>query len=89
MLPLSVQLNAGADERDLYIYVTRSFKTFEQAVFARACEKSTAEGERPQEEGNVPPRRECPLPSDLADAMAAGLQENMLPFERLEETVER
>eukprot|EP00752_Nemacystus_decipiens_P010138 g9034.t1 len=88
------QLYAGADERALYVYVTRSFRMFEQAVFAKACEKSATTGGRsedvqPQEKSNTFRRRDAPLPSDLADAMTAGLEENMLDFERLEETVER
>lgn len=88
--PFGVQINAAADERELYIYVTQSFKAFEQGVFATACEMSaTARGRsedaQPREEGSG----DAPLPSEVADAMAAGLQENALEFERLEESVDR
>eukprot|EP00903_Cladosiphon_okamuranus_P015538 g14344.t1 len=88
------ELNAGADERELYIYIMQSFRTFEQAVFAKACESATARGraedaQPPEEDNSSSPPRDGPLPSDVANAMAEKLQENMLDFERLEETVDR
>lgn len=96
--PLSVaplvQLCAAADERQLYKYVTQSFKVFEQAVFAEACEKSaTARGRsedaEPGEKSGRYPQRDAPLLSKVSDAMVARLRAGMIEFERLEETVDR
>lgn len=86
--PLLIKLNAAAGERELYIYVTQSFREFEQAVFERACEKSAtararSEDAEPREEDNCYPRG-GPLSSEVSNAMAAGLRENMIEFERLE-----
>lgn len=94
LLPVLVQLNAAADETGLYIYVIQVFKAFEQAVFANACEKSdtTREGSgdaQPREETGTSPRKDAALPSEDADAMAAGLRDFIPEFERLEEAVDR
>lgn len=93
---MGLQLYVAADERELYIFVTQSFKVFEQVVFTKACEKSaTARGrsEDPEqrEEGgrNSFAHGDGPLPSEVAEAMTAGLRENMIEFEQLEETADR
>lgn len=91
---LFVQLSVAADERELYIYVTQSFKEFEQAVFAKACERRAiargrAEDAEPRGEGTNYPHRDGPLLSEFSDAMVAGLQENIIAFEGLEESVDR
>lgn len=93
---LSIKIYAAADERELYRYVTRSFRTFEEAVFAKACETSaTAVGGRsegaqpPREKEPPPPHRGDPLPSEFAEAFASELHNSILDFERLEETADR
>ena len=88
------QLSVGADQRELYVYVTRWLRAFEQAVLAKACERNAAVGglsedAHPRGEDNTPPHQGAPLPSDVAEAVVVGLRENMLQFERLEEMVER
>lgn len=88
-----IQINAAADETELYRYVTQSFRVFEQAVFSKASQGNTApygrsEDAEPQDEDD-PHRGSRPLPSEFSDAFAAGLKENIVGFERLEETVDR
>lgn len=95
------QIGAVADERGLYRYVIQSFKVFEQAIFAKACEKSATGGggrlgdDEPCEDGNGSSNRGYPhrnglLAETAAEAMVAGLKEsNIIEFEALEEAVER
>lgn len=101
--PCGIKLDAAADERELYRYVMQSFRAFEQAIFAEACEKSATAGggacpedAGPREEGDssCSSSSGCrysdgPLLSEVSGAMAAGLQDYTIAYERLEEVVDR
>lgn len=91
-------MNETADEWGLYRYVTKSFKAFEQDSFAKALEKdATVSGlsvdVEPGEDGNGRDtgfaHPDGSLVEAVAGAMVAGLEENILEFDILEEAVER
>lgn len=94
-----VQIDDVVDERGLYRYVTQSSMVFGQAVFTKACEdsgrarrssgddRSFDEGDRSSDRGD--PHQTGLLAETVADAMAAGMRDNIIDFDVLEEAAER
>ena len=89
------KLNDAATESELYAFVMRSYRMFEQAVYGTAysrcetvtCGESSGDVEFDLEGEQVNPRLMGPSDKVL-DAMKAGLRERC-PFQRLEEAVDR
>lgn len=96
MLSLCTQLKEAATESELYTYVMRSFRMFEQAVYGTAysrsetttCGKGSSGVERNHEGEEVNPRLVGPS-KEVLDAMISRIKEHPCEFARLEEAVDR
>ncbi|CBN75414.1 expressed unknown protein [Ectocarpus siliculosus] len=89
------QVNPAANEGDLFRYFSQSLNAFEELVFEKACEKSSIRrhlsDDEPWEEdrGGGSPHGAAPQAEDVSDAMVMGLQDGLIDFEHLQETVDR
>lgn len=94
-LLLVIQVNAAANEGDLYRYFSQSLTAFEELVFEKACEKSATRrhlnaNEACEEDGGGgSPHANAPEPEDVSDAMVTGLKAGLLDFEHLQQAVDR
>ncbi|CAM9443720.1 unnamed protein product [Ectocarpus sp. 12 AP-2014] len=89
------QVNPAANEGDLYRYFSQTFTAFEELVFEKACEKSatrrhlSADEPCGEDRGGGSPHGNAPLAEDVSDAMVMGLNDGLIDFEHLQETVDR
>ncbi|CAN0123755.1 unnamed protein product [Ectocarpus sp. 6 AP-2014] len=89
------QVNPAANEGDLFRYFSQSLNAFEELIFEKACEKSSIRrhlsDDEPCEEdrGGGSPHGAAPQAEDVSDAMVMGLQDGLIDFEHLQETVDR
>lgn len=93
-LPLSIKLNIAADGRELYRYITHSFKVFKQAVSAQAFEQSATASGRSQDAESPEEGSRCrslgdPLLSKASETFATAMQDYIVACERLEEAADR
>ncbi|CAM9343954.1 unnamed protein product [Ectocarpus sp. 12 AP-2014] len=89
------KVNPAANERDLFRYISQSLHAFEELVFEKACEKSATRrhlsADEPCEEdrGSGSPHGNAPQAVDVSDAMVTGLNDGLIDFEHLQDTVDR
>lgn len=96
MLSLRTQLNAAATESDLYAFVMRSYRMFEQAVYgtaysrsdSTACGEGLTDVERDHEGLQVNPRLLGPS-DEVLGAMIVQIKTHQCQFECLEEAADR
>ncbi|CAM9343803.1 unnamed protein product [Ectocarpus sp. 12 AP-2014] len=89
------QVNPAANEGDLFRYFSQTFAAFEELVFEKACKKSatrrhlSADEPCGEDRGGGSPHGNAPLAEDVSDAMVMGLNDGLIDFEHLQETVDR
>ncbi|CAM9174833.1 unnamed protein product [Ectocarpus sp. 4 AP-2014] len=89
------QVNPAANEEDLYRFFCQTFAAFEELVFEKACEKSatrrnlSADEPCGEDRGSGSPHGNAPQAEDVSDAMVMGLNDGLINFEHLQETVDR
>lgn len=90
-----IQLNAAASEPELYTFVTRSYRMFEQAVYGKAYCQSTftpdghSSGAESDKEDTGVDLRLNGASAEVLNTMAACLKNRSCQYERLEEAIDR
>ncbi|CAN0014601.1 unnamed protein product [Ectocarpus sp. 8 AP-2014] len=89
------QINPAACEGDMYRYVTQSIIAFTQLALERACEDTVmirpSSDDEPCKEDRVDnmPHGNAPQAEKVSGAMVAGLKDNLIEFQHLQEAADR
>ncbi|CAN0084663.1 unnamed protein product, partial [Ectocarpus fasciculatus] len=89
------KINPAACEGDMYRYVTQSIYAMMQLAFERACASNATT--RPsgddepskEDEGGASPYGNVPQAEEVSDALLAGLKDDMIAFDHLQEAADR